>query len=133
MYYDIATKNLRQFGLRSKIYAYVSLGASLLSIVQWAIIDGTQSWNILLTGVCLLLIPAAIYFSAGVAEKLSRIPWILPITFFLASIELVVNFYSERAFGLYPPILVGGTLIWIGRFYWYSLSLRYAKKRPNKP
>lgn len=144
-----ATKKLQHFGFRSKIYAYFFLCASTLSLVLWAIMDGAQSLNTILTGLCLLLIPTAVYFSGVLVERLtgkilscqaasasefdtsfkgpfSGVSWmIFTLTFFLASAEVLFDFYFERAFGMYSLFLVTFTLVWLGRFYAY---FRYLKK-----
>jgi membrane-anchored glycerophosphoryl diester phosphodiesterase (GDPDase) len=52
--------------------------------------------------------------------------WVIfTLTFFLASAEVLFDFYFERAFGMYSIFLVTFTLIWLGRFYAY---FRFLKK-----
>lgn len=145
----VATKKLQHFGFRSKIYAYFFLCASTMSLVLWAIMDGAQSLNTILTGLCLLLIPTAVYFSGVLVERLtdkilqcqassscefdtsfrgpfSGISWVIfSLTFFLASAEVLFDFYFERAFGMYSLFLVTFTLVWLARFYAY---FRFLKK-----
>lgn len=145
-----ATKKLQHFGFRSKIYAYFFLCASTMSLVLWAILDGAQSMNTILTGVCMLMIPTAVYFSGVMVEKMtdkilkcqvssadefdttfrgpfSGTPWVIfSLTFFLACAEVLFDFYFERAFGMYSLFLVTFTLIWLGRFYAYFRFLRKA-------
>lgn len=146
----VTTKKLQHFGFRSKIYAYFFLCASTMALVLWAIIDGSQSLNAILTGLCLLGIPTAIYLSGVMAEKLtdkilscqvssseefdtsfrgpfSGVSWtIFSLTFFLASAEVLFDFYLERAFGMYSLFLVTFTLVWLGRFYAYFRFLKKA-------
>lgn len=150
--HDIAvtTKKLQHFGFRSKIYAYFFLCASVMSLVVWAILDGAQSVNTIFTGLCLLGIPTAIYFSGVMVERLtgkilscqvssadefdtsfrgpfSGVSWaIFSLTFFLASAEVLFDFYYQRAFGMYSIFLVTFTLIWLGRFYSYFRLLKKA-------
>ena len=148
---DIAAsaKNLQHFGFRSKIYAYFFLCASTLAIVLQAILNGAGTVNTLLTGLCMLGIPLAVYFSGGLIEKLtgkilscqvssadefdasfrgpfSGMSWaIFTLTFFLACAEVLFDYYFERAFGLYSVFLVTFTLIWLARFY---ASFRFLKR-----
>jgi len=144
----VSTKKLQHFGFRSKIYAYFFLCASTMSLVLWAILDGAQSINTILTGVCMLLIPTAVYLSGAMVERMtdkilkcqvssadefdtsfrgpfSGISWVIfSLTFFLASAEVLFDFYFERAFGMYSLFLVTFTLIWLGRFYAYFRFLK---------
>jgi hypothetical protein len=145
----VATKKLQHFGFRSKIYAYFFLCASTLALVLWAMLGAVQSFNTILVGLCMLLIPTAVYFSGAVVEKItdqilkckvasveefdtsfrgpfSGMSWVIfSITFFLACAEILFDFYFERAFGMYSLFLITFTLVWLARFYAY---FRYLKK-----
>ncbi len=145
---EIAAKKLQHFGFRSKIYAYFFLCTSTLALVLWTVLVAVQSVNTILVGLCLLLIPTAIYFSGSVVEKLtdrilkceaasseefdtsfrgpfSGISWaIFSITFFLACAEVLFDYYFERAFGMYSVFMVTFTLVWLGRFYAYFRSFK---------
>lgn len=146
----VATKKLQHFGFRSKIYAYFFLFASTLSIVFGAILNGAPTLSSVLTSLCMLLIPTAVYTSGTLAERLtdkilkcrvssanefdnsftgpfSGISWIIfSLTFFLACAEVLFDFYFERAFGVYSLLLVTFTLVWLGRFYAYFRFLKKA-------
>lgn len=146
----VTTKKLQHFGFRSKIYAYFFLCASTMVLVLWAIIDGSHSLNTIFTGLCLLGIPTAVYLSGVMVEKLtdkilscqvssskefdtsfrgpfSGVSWVIfSLTFFLASAEVLFDFYFERAFGMYSLFLVTFTLVWLGRFYAYFRFLKKA-------
>lgn len=142
-----ATEELQDFGFRSQIYSYFFLCASTLSLIIWTI-QGVHSLNAILTGVCLLLIPTAIYFSGSMVETLtdkilscqvstmdefdtsfrgpfSGVSWVIfSLTFFLASAEVLFDAYFEQAFGMYSLFLVAFTLTWLGRFYTYFRRLK---------
>lgn len=146
----LATQKLQNFGFRSKLYAYFFLCATALMLVVSAIIDSAQSLNSLLAGLCMLLIPTAIYLSGVIVEKItdkilkcrvasmnefdssfkgpfSGMSWVIfTITFFLACAEILFDYYFDRAFGTYSLFLVTFTLIWLARFYVYFRSLKQA-------
>lgn len=145
----IATEGLQHFGLRSKIYAYFFLCLSTLAIILWAI-AGSITVNAILTGVCIMLLPTAIYFSGTEIMKLtdhilrcraaaadqfdisfrgpfSGVSWILfAIAFLLACGEILLDFYYERAFGWYGVVLIFFTLLWLVRMYSYFSCLEHS-------
>lgn len=146
----VATKRLQSFGLRSTIYAYFFLVASTAAIILSTVLNGVNSLSTILSGACMLIIPTAIYFSAGVVAKITRrildcqvasteefdtsfkgpfsgISWVIfTITFFLACAEILFTYYINQSFGVYAIFLVGFTLVWMARFYSYFHGLKIA-------
>lgn len=144
----VATQKLQHFGFRSKLYAYFFLCATSLMLVVSAIVDSAQSLSSILAGLCMLLIPTAIYLSGVIVEKItdkilkcrvasmnefdssfkgpfSGMSWVIfTITFFLACAEVLFDYYFDRSFGTYSVFLVTFTLVWLARFYVYFRSLK---------
>lgn len=155
-----ASQKLHAFGMRSKLYAYFFMCISTSLIVTSSIIDGAYSLNNVLASLCVTLIPIAIYLSGALITKITskilncqvsssyefdtslRGPcsgmswWILSITFFLACVEVMIDFFLSHSFGYYGPFLVGFTLCWVVslyvHFYYLKKSITLLSKAISK-
>ena len=156
--HEITTASLRlkAFALRSKLYAYFFLCMSTTYILASSILNGVYSINTILSGVCITLIPIAIYFAAALVEKISSkilkcqvssvdefdcslkgpfsgMSWpILWVTFFLACTEVLIDYALTRSFGMYGPLLVTFTTAWVIGFYLHFNGLKKAIRSLKK-
>jgi len=147
---EFAANQLQALSLRSKLYAYFFLATSSLMLVMSAVVDSSQTLSSILAGACLLLIPAAIYFTSVMLGKVTQKIlnarastsrefntsftgpftgiswWIFLLTFGLASAEVMFDYFLDRSFGVYSIFLVTFTVLWIARFYSLFIDLKEA-------
>lgn len=136
-----AARRLETFGLTSKRFSLYFLASSVIMLIMVTVLVPGFSLFQVLTGSCMLILPAAVYFSSTVlVTNMTGVRWCklnqpefakrfnfslngpfngvrwfdLFLTFGAGSAVLLVDVFSFGHFGLYPLLLAAAVVLWLG-------------------
>lgn len=135
-----AARRLETFGLTSKRFSLYFLASSVIMLIMVTVLVPGFSLFQILTGSCMLILPAAAYFSSTVlVTNMTGVRWCklnqpqfakrfnfslngpfngvrwfdLFLTFLSGSAVMLVDVFTFAHFGYYPLLLVAAIILWL--------------------